>query len=82
MIADLKTLLDTVDRLRAQHRAGINPHFGQLDELFESAAAVRQGIGVLESRADAGAADGAAVRARITLELSPGARAVVESIAA
>lgn len=38
---DLKTLLDTIDRLRAQHRAGITPAFGDLDDLFDYALRVR-----------------------------------------
>lgn len=47
MTADLKTLLDTLDQLKAQHRAGITPHYGQLDDLFESAARVRQDVAAI-----------------------------------
>jgi hypothetical protein len=38
---ELKALLDLVDALKRQHRAGIAPSFGQVDELFDLAASVR-----------------------------------------
>lgn len=47
MTADLKILLDTIDQLKAQHRAGITPSYGQLDDLFESAAAVRRDLAAI-----------------------------------
>lgn len=49
MTADLKILLDTLDQLKAQHRAGITPHYGQLEDLFESAAAVRRDMTAIAS---------------------------------
>lgn len=47
MTADLKRLLDTVDQLKAQHRAGITPQYGQLEDLFESAAGVRRDLAAI-----------------------------------
>lgn len=39
---DVTTMLDVVDRLQQQHRAGIPPTYGQVEDLFESAATVRR----------------------------------------
>lgn len=44
MVREVEQLLDTIDRLRAQHRAGIQPPFGELDDMFESAAACRAAV--------------------------------------
>jgi hypothetical protein len=40
----LKLLLDSLDTLRRQHRAGIYPTYGQIEDLFEFAANVRTGL--------------------------------------
>ena len=37
----IHALLTHLDRLRAQHRAGVVPAFGELDELWDFAADVR-----------------------------------------
>ena len=37
----LQQLLSHLDRLRAQHRAGVVPPFGELDELWDLVADVR-----------------------------------------
>lgn len=48
----IEQLCDHIDLLRKQHRAAINPSFGQIDELFELCdqvrAAVRAGVTVGE----------------------------------
>lgn len=38
---DLRALLDVIEQLRKQHKAGISPTFGQVDELFALADSVR-----------------------------------------
>ncbi len=89
MTADLKILLDTIDRLKAQHRAGITPHYGQLDDLFESAAAVRRDLAAIAAGLTPPAArvsgrltleqvQGAPIR--MTVEYAQAARAVLEAL--
>ncbi|HVL67176.1 MAG TPA: hypothetical protein VM364_07925 [Vicinamibacterales bacterium] len=103
-MTEIRGLLEVLDRVKAQHRAGITPTFGQIEELFDCAARAREELVALEngmappSRCAAPVSpvptsfeqaapvlarvEGKASVARITVELSPGARAVVESAAA
>ena len=41
MSPTLRLLLDHIDRIRSQHRAGENPTFGEVETLFDLAADVR-----------------------------------------
>ncbi len=45
---DVRTLLSTIAALRAQHRAGITPPFGTLENLFEEADTVRRGVDAID----------------------------------
>jgi hypothetical protein len=92
MTADLKILLDTIDQLKTQHWAGITPTFGQLDELFDSAARVRHNVAAIA----AGLTPPAPPRAsgqltlehvacapiRITVEYGQAARVVLDALPA
>ncbi len=90
MTADLTLLLDTVDQLKAQHRAGITPHFGQLEDLFASAAAVRLDLAAIASGLTPPApqrVSGPLTLARVecapirmTVEFGQAARAVLEGL--
>jgi hypothetical protein len=55
----LLDLLSQLDRLRAQHRAGIVPPMGELESLFDAAADVRGEIatGTVRASLSAAAAD-------------------------
>ncbi len=42
--ADLLALLGLLETLKKQHRAGVTPTYGQVDDLFQHADAVRQAL--------------------------------------
>jgi hypothetical protein len=89
-MTDLRALLDLLEQLKRQHKAGVNETFGQLDRLFELAAAGRAELNAL----DAGLAPRPGLRIRVpltlervevaplrmTLPLAPAARAVLEGL--
>jgi hypothetical protein len=76
--ASLRALLDTIDVLLQQHRAGITPAFGQVEDLREFSAAVRQEMTAHAPVSEPVVLERPAARmARVTLELPPGGRAVV-----
>ena len=92
MTADLKLLLDTIDQLKAQHKAGITPQFGQLEDLFASAAAVRLDLAAIAAgltppspRRVSGTLTLERVECapiRMTVEYGQAARAVLEGLPA
>ena len=44
MTENIVALVALIDRLKAQHRAGVTPAYGEQDQLFELAAAVKGDI--------------------------------------
>jgi len=75
----LKPLLDSLDTLRQQHRAGIYPTYGQIEDLFEFAAEVRAALnaGHFAGAAAAPTVSDASARC-LTFELLTGAKVIVE----
>ena len=93
MERDIHNLLDTIERLKRQHRAGITPAFGELDALFEDAAIVRKDLAAvacgLTPPADRPVRPGRLVFERIdggplrlTVPMGQAARAVLEGLPA
>ncbi len=46
----IRMLVASIDLLRTQHRAGHTPPFGQVEEMFDIAAQVRDELPALETR--------------------------------
>jgi hypothetical protein len=47
---NVRALLDVIDRLKSQHRAGENPTYGQLEDLFDYATRAREDLRAAPSR--------------------------------
>lgn len=52
--AELVELLDHIDKLRALHRAGESPTFGQVEDLFDRASGLRLLLSAREAARPAG----------------------------